>query len=60
MTSVFSASVATPMQDKLPYDWDKTKMLSAEQVAKAVLECYQQPQEVLIKNIDLENMAGIF
>lgn len=60
VTSVFPASVATSMQDKLPYNWDKTKMLSAEQVAKAVLECYSQPQQVLIKNIDIENMAGVF
>ncbi len=58
--SIFPASVATPMQDKLPYDWDRSKMLSADQVADIVRICYTQPEQVLLKNVDIENTAGTF
>jgi short-subunit dehydrogenase len=60
VVSIFPASVATPMQDKLPYDWDRSKMLSANQVAEIVRICYKQPEQVLLKNVDIENIAGTF
>lgn len=60
VTSVFSASVDTPMQASLPYKWDRSKMLTPEQVAQIVLYCYRQPRNVSVKNIDIENIAGTF
>jgi len=60
VTSIFSSSVDTPMQDQLPYDWDRRKMLYPDDVAKALLNCYQQPAHVQIKDIHLENLAGTF
>ena len=48
------------MQDKLPYDWDRSKMLNVDDVARAIMNCYQQDDNVLIKEIILENIAGTF
>ncbi len=58
--SIFPASVDTPMQDKLPYNWDRSKMLTAEQVAEIVKIAYCQPDNVLLKSIELESITGIF
>jgi NADP-dependent 3-hydroxy acid dehydrogenase YdfG len=60
ITSIYPASVDTPMQDKIPYDWDRSKMLSPDDVAEALVNCYQQPANVQIKDIYMENMAGTF
>lgn len=60
ITSVFSASVDTPMQDNLPYKWDRSRMLTPDQIAQIVLDCYRKPGKVLVKNIDVENIAGTF
>jgi NADP-dependent 3-hydroxy acid dehydrogenase YdfG len=48
------------MHDRLPYKWDRRKMLNTEDVARAVLYCYQQPQNVVIREIDLESSSGVF
>jgi NADP-dependent 3-hydroxy acid dehydrogenase YdfG len=48
------------MQDKIPFDWDRTKMLTANDVAAALISCYRQPAHVQVKDIHLENMAGTF
>ncbi len=60
VTSIYPAAVDTPLQDTIPYDWDRTKMMRAEDVAEAVLYCVRQPQAVRINEIDLENSAGTF
>jgi NADP-dependent 3-hydroxy acid dehydrogenase YdfG len=60
VTSIFPSSVDTPMQDKIPYHWDRSKMLFPKDVAEALVNCYQQPDHVQIKDIHLENLAGTF
>jgi short-subunit dehydrogenase len=60
VTSIYPASVDTPWHDQLGHDWDRTKMLNPDNVAAAIVSCYLQPQNVMIKEIDLENMAGTF
>ena len=60
VTSIYPSSVDTPMQDKIPYDWDRTKMLNPDDVAEALVNCYQQPAHVQIKDIHLENLDGTF
>jgi NADP-dependent 3-hydroxy acid dehydrogenase YdfG len=60
VTSIYPSSVDTPMQDKIPYEWDRTKMLKADEVADALIKCYQHPSHVQIKDIHLENLAGTF
>ncbi len=58
VTTVFPAATDTPMQDGIPYGWDRKKMLQAADVAKATMFCYKQPTSVLIKELDIQNMAG--
>jgi 3-oxoacyl-[acyl-carrier protein] reductase len=60
ITSVYPSSVDTPMQDQLPYDWERKKMLRPEDVAKVIVQIYRQPQNVCVKEIDVENAAGTF
>lgn len=60
VTSVFPASVDTPLHDSLPYEWDRKKMMSAAQVADTIIDCYNQPEQVVIKELDIENNAGTF
>jgi len=60
VTSIFPTSVDTPMHDRLPYGWNRKKMLKAQDVARAVLYCQQQPAGVVIREIDLGSSAGVF
>lgn len=60
VTSIFPSSVDTPMQDKIPFGWDRTKMLSPNDVATVLINCYRQPAHVQVKDIHLENLAGTF
>jgi len=60
VTTIFPSSVDTSMQDRLPYKWDRKKMLQVEDVARAVVYCYRQPSGVVIKEIDLESSSGVF
>jgi len=60
VTSIYPAAVDTPLHDELPYDWDRSKMMRASDIAQAVLFCYKQAPSVRINEIDLENSAGTF
>lgn len=60
VTSIYPAAVDTPIHDDLPYDWDRSKMMRASDIAEAVLYCYKQAPSVRINEIDLENSAGTF
>ncbi len=60
ITSIFPASVDTPLQDTLPYNWERKNMLRPVDVARAVSYCAEQPAHVLINEVHLENNAGIF
>jgi NADP-dependent 3-hydroxy acid dehydrogenase YdfG len=60
VTSIYPASVDTPMQDQLPYDWDRREMLNPQNVALSIVHIYRQPANVCIKEIELENNSGIF
>lgn len=60
VTSVYPASVNTPMQDTIPYDWDRERMLSAKDVSEAIVNCFMQPDHVQINEIQLENISGTF
>jgi NADP-dependent 3-hydroxy acid dehydrogenase YdfG len=60
VTTIYPSSVDSPMQDKIPYDWDRSKMLKPDDIAEVLISCYQQPAHVQIKDIHLENLAGTF
>jgi len=60
VTSIFPAAVNTTMHNALPFDWDRTKMMKAADIAQAVLYCIKQGPHIQISEIDLENIAGTF
>jgi NADP-dependent 3-hydroxy acid dehydrogenase YdfG len=60
VTSIYPTSVDTPMQDQLPYNWDRSKMLAPADVAAAIANIYHQPANICVKEIDLENNSGTF
>jgi NADP-dependent 3-hydroxy acid dehydrogenase YdfG len=60
VTTIYPASVDTPMQAGLPYGWDTSKMMQPEDVARAVINCFKQPANVTITDLELQNPAGIF
>ncbi len=60
VTSIYPAAVDTPIHDGLPYNWDRDKMMKADDVARAVLYCLKQGPKVRINDIEIENIAGRF
>jgi NADP-dependent 3-hydroxy acid dehydrogenase YdfG len=60
VTTLFSASVDTVMHSELPYNWDRSKMLKPKDVANALVYLLNQSPEVVIKEMDIENIAGTF
>lgn len=60
VTSIFPAAVNTGMHNDLPYDWDRTKMMKAMDIANAVMYCLKQGSNIQINEIDLENTSGTF
>jgi len=60
VTSIYPAAVDTPIHDGLPYDWDREKMMKADDIARAVLYCLKQGPKVRINDIEIENTAGRF
>jgi NADP-dependent 3-hydroxy acid dehydrogenase YdfG len=60
VTSIYPASVDTALHNNLPYSWDRSKMLTPGIVADAILTCYRQAGDVVIKNLEIENTAGVF
>ncbi len=60
VTSIFPSSVNTSMQDDVPYDWDRSRMLQPAEVARAVCYCADQPPHTRINELHLENSSGTF
>ena len=60
VTSLYPASTDTDIHNTLPYNWNRKKMLTVENVANAVVYCVEQPDNVSIKSIELENFTGTF
>jgi short-subunit dehydrogenase len=60
VTSVFPSSTDTPLHDALGLDWDRSKMLKPEAVAKAVWAALNADDDVLLKEISIESAKGLF
>ena len=60
VTSLYPASTDTEIHNDLPYNWNRKKMLTVENVAQAVIYCIEQPDNVSLKSIELENLNGTF
>jgi short-subunit dehydrogenase len=60
VTSLYPASTDTALHDDLPYNWNRKKMLKVDTIARAVVYCLEQPENVTINSIELENFKGTF
>jgi short-subunit dehydrogenase len=60
VTTIYPAAVDTPLHDAMPYDWNRSLMLKAQNVAEAVEYCVKTPPHVLVNDLQLENLAGTF
>jgi NAD(P)-dependent dehydrogenase (short-subunit alcohol dehydrogenase family) len=58
LINVYPAATDTEIWDKVKGDWPREKMMSAEDVAKAVVYAISQPNEVLVENITLGSLRG--
>ncbi|RLD14321.1 short chain dehydrogenase [candidate division KSB1 bacterium] len=60
VTSIFPSSTDTPLHDSLGLDWDRSKMLKPQDVAKAVWAAVSADEGVLLKEISVESAKGLF
>jgi len=58
VTSVIPGAVDTELWDKVPGEWDRSRMIKAEDVAKAVVILCKQPQEVLTEEVVIGHISG--
>ena len=56
--NIYPAATATEIWNNVRGDWPRDKMISAEEVADAVVFAVVQPTRVLIENITLGNLTG--
>ena len=59
VTSVIPGPTDTPLWKEIPGDWDRTKMIKPEDVAKAVMNIYKQPRETLTEEIVIMPIGGV-
>jgi NAD(P)-dependent dehydrogenase (short-subunit alcohol dehydrogenase family) len=58
VTAVIPGAVDTPLWEKIPGDWDRTKMLHPADVARAIVRAAAEPPHVSIDEIVLGHVAG--
>ena len=58
LINVYPAATDTEIWNKVKGEWPREKMMSAEDVAKAVVYAISQPNEVLVENITLGSLKG--
>ena len=58
LINVYPAATDTEIWDKVKGEWPREKMMSAEDVAKAVVYAISQPNEVLVENVTLGSLMG--
>jgi short-subunit dehydrogenase len=56
--NIYPAATDTEIWNNLQKEWPRNKMISPEHVADAVAFAIAQPDEVLVENITLGNLAG--
>jgi NADP-dependent 3-hydroxy acid dehydrogenase YdfG len=58
MINVYPAATDTAIWNKMNGNWPREKMMSAEDVADAVVYALSRPADVALENITLTNLAG--
>jgi len=56
--NVYPAATDTEIWNKVQGEWPREKMISAEDVASAVVYAVSQPNDVLVENITLGSLTG--
>ena len=58
ITAVYPGATDTPLWDDLPGEWDRSKMVPAEEVARAVVHALETPEPALVEEIHLGPAGG--
>jgi len=58
LINIYPAATDTDIWDDVAGDWPREKMISADQVADAVMFALSRPENVAVENITLSNAAG--
>ena len=56
--NIYPAATNTEIWNNVEGDWPRNKMISAEQVASAVVYALSRPADVAVENITLSSVAG--
>src|SRR5438132_8513541 len=56
--NIYPAATSTDIWNKVEGDWPRNKMISAEQVASAVVYALSRPADVAVENITLSSATG--
>jgi NAD(P)-dependent dehydrogenase (short-subunit alcohol dehydrogenase family) len=59
VTAIIPGPTDTPLWKEIPGNWDSTKMIKPEDVARAVVSIYKQPRETLTEEIVIMPIGGV-
>jgi NAD(P)-dependent dehydrogenase (short-subunit alcohol dehydrogenase family) len=59
VTSVIPGPTDTPLWREVPGNWDRTKMMKPQDVARAIVNIYKQPRETLTEEIVIMPIGGM-
>lgn len=60
VTAIIPGPTDTPLWKEIPGNWDRTRMMKPEDVARAVVNIYKQPKETLTEEIVIMPIGGAF
>jgi len=59
VTAIIPGPTDTPLWKEIPGNWDSTKMIKPEDVARAVVGIYKQPRKTLTEEIVIMPIGGV-
>lgn len=59
VTAIIPGPTDTPLWKEIPGNWDRTKMIKPEDIARAVMNIYKQPLETLTEEIVIMPIGGM-
>jgi NAD(P)-dependent dehydrogenase (short-subunit alcohol dehydrogenase family) len=59
VTAVIPGPTDTPLWREVPGNWDRTKMMKPQDVARAIVNIYKQPRETLTEEIVIMPIGGV-
>jgi NAD(P)-dependent dehydrogenase (short-subunit alcohol dehydrogenase family) len=58
VTAIIPGPFDTPLWDEIPGNWDRKRMMRAEDIARMVVNVYRQPRETLTEEVVMMPIAG--